>query len=148
MQIDKTKRNSLTLEQKVEIIKLLGEQAHTKAHLAKQFGVDRSTIRKIELQKERVLLSVSTICIENCQRKYVSTGKHHELEEVLYYWVRQMKPQQKFQEEIRIVIKIGAFNKYVCCLFLKDSPLNNPRFPHRLLVGAHERVVRHLGEAF
>ncbi|XP_039449350.1 uncharacterized protein LOC120428402 [Culex pipiens pallens] len=95
LQIDKTKRNSLTLEQKVEIIKLLGEQAHTKAHLAKQFGVDRSTIRKIELQKERVLLSVSTICIENCQRKYVSTGKHHELEEVLYYWVRQMKPQQK-----------------------------------------------------
>ncbi|XP_055536423.1 uncharacterized protein LOC129725051 [Wyeomyia smithii] len=94
--IEKSKRNSLTLEQKAQIVQLLKERKHSKSDLAKCFNVDRSTIRKIEIRQQQILQTVSTGSMSESfsQRKYVTTGKYSNLEQILYDWYTYMSDQQ------------------------------------------------------
>ncbi|XP_058833306.1 jerky protein homolog-like [Topomyia yanbarensis] len=93
---EKTKRKCLTLQQKVEIINLLKQQKCTKSDLARQYCVDRTTIRKIELQQKSILKLVSEGCSNNFhRRKYVTSGKYNDLEQALHDWLLEQRDQEE-----------------------------------------------------
>lgn len=105
----KKERRSLTLKQKTEVLQRLKEKKNNKSELAKEFGVDRATIRKIELQEEQILRKSSSMGGTNCKGKYVSSGKYQKLELALFYWFLKMRDNHETLTSGLILLQARKF---------------------------------------
>ncbi|XP_055527272.1 jerky protein homolog-like [Wyeomyia smithii] len=109
--VEKSKRKSLTLMQKMEIIKKLENNTGTKIAIAKDYGVNRATIRKIELQKGKLVQASSSRGFKSSKVKYATLGKYHLLEHALFYWFIQMRDKHQIITNNLIRAKARVFAK-------------------------------------
>lgn len=107
--VEKVKRRSLTLKQKVDVLKQLEDNTTSKTSIAKKYGVNRATIRKIEVQKVRLLQAASERGVRNCKVKYAASGKHRQLEQALFYWFIQMRDKHQIVTNNLIVSKTKIY---------------------------------------
>ena len=83
----KKKRNSLSLRDKVKILRNLEDKGMTKTDIANKYNIHRTTVRKIEKNANSILRAASN---RSCRRKnnfkYVSSGTYKYLENSLFLW--------------------------------------------------------------
>lgn len=67
----------------------------SKADLARKYGVVPSAIPKIEINEKKILQTTSMGYATNHNQNYVASGRHHKLEQALFYWFLQMRDKKE-----------------------------------------------------
>lgn len=109
--VQKRKRRSLTIAEKVEILQRLEEKNFNKTDLAKQYGVDRATIRKIEIRGQQLLQEASKRNTKTLKQKYVVPGKYPKLEQALFYWFLKMRDKNEIISTTMLRMQAQKFSK-------------------------------------
>ena len=85
----KQKRTALTIEDKMNIIKLI-EKGTSYAIISKRYGIGRSTVCEINKNKgifKNLLQKMTEIGVK--KGKTMKVGSYEKLDDVLYIWFRQ-----------------------------------------------------------
>lgn len=84
--IDESRKNNfLSLKHKAEILERL-EQGETASHLAREYGISKSTISRFKKRKEIIHKAVTTIYPNNTDRRTMRGTFHPKMEQALYKW--------------------------------------------------------------
>ena len=83
-------KNSLTLCKKIEIIRAVEGGLHTRAYLAKEYGVAKSTVSDIIKKKEKIMEAFELSSFRP-ERKRLRTSSYADVEESLLCWLEQAK---------------------------------------------------------
>ena len=104
--LQKKKRNSLTLKDKVKVLQTLDDKEMTKADIANKFNIHPTTVRKIQKNAQSILRAASN---RNCRRtmefKYASSGAYKNLEDTLYLWFLNQRRINKTVSSTMIILK-------------------------------------------
>lgn len=83
----------LTLQQKLDIIKLLDEN-HSKTDIADQYGVTRTAIYKIYKARDKILkFSANTSNLNLDKKKSIKPLTNEVMDEILFSWLSQIRQQ-------------------------------------------------------
>lgn len=106
----KKKRNSLSLRDKVKILRNLEDKGMTKTDIANKYNIHRTTVRKIEKNANSILRAASN---RSCRRKnnfkYVSSGTYKYLENSLFLWFLNQRRVNKTVSTAMIILKAKSF---------------------------------------
>lgn len=74
--MNRKQRVCLTIQKKLEILKKLEEGTSTKTEIAEQYGIHRTTVTKLEKEKDKIVkLSLMKTTSLKKQMKYASEGR-------------------------------------------------------------------------
>lgn len=84
--IDESRKNNfLSLKDKAEILERL-ENGATASHLAREYGISKSTISRFKKRKTRIQEAVTNIYPHNTDRRTMRGTFHPKMEQALYKW--------------------------------------------------------------
>lgn len=84
--IDESRKNNfLSLKDKAEILERLDRGA-TASHLAREYGISKSTISRFKKRKQSIQEAVTTIYPNNTDRRTMRGTFHPKMEQALYKW--------------------------------------------------------------
>lgn len=84
--IDESRKNNfLSLKDKAEILERL-ENGATASHLAREYGISKSTISRFKKRKTRIQEAVTNIYPNNTDRRTMRGTFHPKMEQALYKW--------------------------------------------------------------
>lgn len=84
--IDESRKNNfLSLKDKAEILERLDKGA-TASHLAREYGISKSTISRFKQRKNRIQEAVTNIYPNNTDRRTMRGTFHPKMEQELYKW--------------------------------------------------------------
>lgn len=84
--IDETRRNNfLSLKDKAEILERL-EKGATASHLAREYGISKSTVSRFKKRKQSIKEAVTTLYPNNTDRRTMRGTFHPKMEAALYKW--------------------------------------------------------------
>lgn len=84
---NRKKRNMLPIKDKMDIIKML-DNGESMANIALQYGIGRSTVYDIKLNRTKIMANVHNI---SEKRKTLKFGRHPELDSALYNWFLEQR---------------------------------------------------------